>query len=116
MADDEAGGAHEPSDQAAAPTCRRCLAIMDKLFTEPVPDGRFPLIVQIITDTVAEHGYAEKRNVPGDQQSALRKQVRSALRQRTGHRLHTLVSREHDRLHLRADQPAARRRARMRSG
>jgi hypothetical protein len=29
---------------------------MDKLFPEPVPDGRFPLIVQIITDTVAEHG------------------------------------------------------------
>ena len=91
MADDEAGGAHEPSDQAAAPTCRRCLAIMDKLFPEPVPDGRFPLIVQIITDTVAEHGYAEMRNVPGDQQAALRKQVRSALRQRTGHRLQTLV-------------------------
>ena len=91
MADDEAGGAHEPSDQAAAPTCCRCLAIMDKLFPEPVADGKFPLIVQIITDTVAEHGYAEMRNVPGDQQSALRKQVRSALRQRTGHRLQTLV-------------------------
>ena len=57
MADDEAGGGHEPSDRAAAPTCRRCLAIMDKLFPEPVPDGRFPLIVQIITDTVTEHGY-----------------------------------------------------------
>ena len=40
MADDEAGGGHEPSDQAAAPTCHRCLAIMDKLFPEPVPDGR----------------------------------------------------------------------------
>lgn len=52
---------------------------MDKLFPEPVLDERFALIVQIITDTVAEHGYAEMRNVPGDQHAALRKQVRSAV-------------------------------------
>ena len=64
---------------------------MDKIFPEPVLDDRFALIVQIITDTVAEHGYAEMRNVPGDQQTALRKQVRSAVRQRTGHGLQTPV-------------------------
>jgi hypothetical protein len=36
-------------------------------------DDWFPLIVEIIADTVAEHGYAEIRNVPGDQQAALRR-------------------------------------------
>jgi hypothetical protein len=91
MAGDEGGDADEPGDEAFAPTCRRCLAIMDRLFPEPVLDDRFALIVQIITDTVAEHGYAEMHNVPGDQHAALRKQVRSAVRQRTGHGLQTLV-------------------------
>ncbi len=91
MAGDEGGDADESGDEAFAPTCRRCLAIMDKLFPKPVLDDRFALIVQIITDTVAEHGYAEMRNVPGDQQAALRKQVRSAVRQRTGYTLQTLV-------------------------
>ncbi len=91
MAGDEVRDADEPGDEAFAPTCRRCLAIMDKLFPEPVLDDRFALIVQIITDTVAEHGYAEMHNVPGDQHAALRKQVRSAVRQRTGHGLQTLV-------------------------
>jgi hypothetical protein len=82
---DEFGGG------AVAPTCRRCLTIMDKLFPKPTLDDRFALIVEIITDTVAEHGYAEMRNVPGDQHAALRKQVRSAIRQRTGHGLQSLV-------------------------
>ena len=91
MAGDEGADADEPDDEAFAPTCRHCLAIIDKLFAEPVLDDRFPLIVQIIADTVAEHGYAEMRNVPGDQQAALRKQVRSAVRQQTGHGLQTLV-------------------------
>jgi hypothetical protein len=91
MAGAEDGDADESGDEVFAPTCRRCLAIMDRLFPEPVLDDRFPLIVQIITDTVAEHGYAEMRNVPGDQHAALRKQVRSAVRQRTGHGLQTLV-------------------------
>jgi hypothetical protein len=58
---------------------------------QPVLDDRFALIAQIITDTMAEHGYAEMRNVPGDQHAALRKQVRSAVRQRTGRGFQTLV-------------------------
>jgi hypothetical protein len=98
MAGDEGGDADEPGDDAFAPTCRRCLAIMDKLFAEPVLDDRFPLIVQIIADTVAEHGYAEIRNVPGDQQAALRKQVRSAVRQQTGHGPQTLFTRASQRV------------------
>lgn len=91
MVGDEGADADEPGDEAFASTCRRCLAIMDKHFPAPLLDDRFALVVQIIIDTVAEHGYAEMRHVPGDQQAALRRQVRSAARQRTGHGLQTLV-------------------------
>lgn len=90
MADDNDGDADGVGDEAYAPSCRRCLAIMDKLFPEPSLNDRFDLIVQVITDTVAQHGYAEMWNVPGDQQAALRKQVRAAVRQRTGHGVQTL--------------------------
>jgi len=64
---------------------------MDKLFPEPELDERFGLALQVITGTVAEHGYAEMWNVPGDQQAALRKQVRSAVKKRTGHPVQTLA-------------------------
>jgi hypothetical protein len=78
-------------EDASAPSCRRCLALMDKLFPEPELDDRFGLALQAITGTVAEHGYAEMWNVPGDQQAALRKQVRSAVKKRTGHGTQTLA-------------------------
>lgn len=86
-----AAGDGADADDAFAPSCRRCLAAMDKLFPEPVLDDRFALIVQVVTDTVAEHGYSEMWSVPGDQQAALRRQVRASVRQRTGHGLKTLV-------------------------
>lgn len=85
--DDESLG----EEDASAPSCRRCLALMDKLFPEPELDDRFDLAVQALTGTVAEHGYAEMWNVPGDQQAALRKQVRSAVKKRTGHPVQTLA-------------------------
>jgi hypothetical protein len=78
-------------EEASAPSCRRCLALMDRLFPEPELDDRFDLAVQAVTGTVAEHGYAEMWNVPGDQQAALRKQVRSAVKKRTGHPTQTLA-------------------------
>ena len=84
--DDDLGG-----EDAAVPSCRRCLALMDKLFPEPKLDDKFDLAVQVIAGTVAEHGYAEMRGVPGDQQAALRKQVRSAVKKRTGHPVQTLA-------------------------
>jgi hypothetical protein len=84
--DDDLGG-----EEACAPSCRRCLALMDKLFPAPELDDRFDRVVQAITGTVAEHGYAEMWNVPGDQQAALRKQVRSAVKKRTGHPTQTLA-------------------------
>lgn len=62
-----ASGEDSEDEQAVfAPTCRRCLALMDKLFPQPALDSRFPLTVQIVTDTVIEHGTAEIFGVPGD--------------------------------------------------
>lgn len=81
----------DSGEDTFAPTCRRCLALMDKLFPEPELDDRLPLVVQLITDTVVEHGYAEIRGVPGDHHAALRKQVRAAVRKRTGYGIQTLV-------------------------
>jgi hypothetical protein len=80
----------QDADEARyAPTCRRCLALLDKLFPAPKLNDRFPLIVQIISDIVLEHGTAEILGVPGDQQAALRKEVRAEIKKRTGHGLTT---------------------------
>lgn len=76
---------------AAAPTCRRCLALMDRLFPPPEPDGRLATVVAAVVDTVLEHGSAEIRGVPGDQQAALRSQARTAVRQRSGYPVRTVV-------------------------
>ena len=46
-------------EDASAPSCRRCLALMDELFPEPELDDQFGLAVQALAGTVAEHGYAE---------------------------------------------------------
>ena len=91
MASGEISDPGELGDQVFAPSCRRCLGIMDKLFPAPALDNRFALVVQLIADTVAEHGYAEMWQVPGDHQAELRKRVRAAVRERTGHGLQTLV-------------------------
>jgi hypothetical protein len=72
-----------------APSCRRCLALLDALFPAPKLDDRFPLIVRIIVDTVLEHGTAEILGVPGDHQSALRREVRAEVKKRMGYRLKT---------------------------
>lgn len=67
------------------PTCKSCLAAMDKLFPQPAPAGRLPLVVELLTDHVAGRGYAEIHGVPGDQQHHLRVGVRAAVKKRTGH-------------------------------
>lgn len=85
-----ASGEDTADDEAVfAPTCRRCLAIMDKLFPQPELDRGFPLVVKVVTDTVIDYGTAEILGVPGDHQAALRKQVRAAVRKRTGYMLQT---------------------------
>jgi hypothetical protein len=80
-----AGGDADEDEATAAPSCRRCLALMDSLFPAPELDDRFPLVVEVVADAVADHGYAEIRAVPGDQQSALRSRVRAEVRGRTGY-------------------------------
>jgi hypothetical protein len=84
-------GTAKPGDEVSAPTCCRCLALMDRLFPEPELDDRFDLVVQVVMETVAEHGYAELRGVPRDHQAALRKHVRSAVKKWTGYGTQTLV-------------------------
>jgi hypothetical protein len=79
----------EEGEARDAPSCRRCLALLDKLFPPPKLNERFPLIVQVITDTVLECGTAEILDVPGDQQAALRRKVRTEVKERTGYGLTT---------------------------
>jgi hypothetical protein len=87
-----ASGEDTEHDEAVfAPTCRRCLALMDKHFPQPTLDSRFPVVVQVVTDTIVEYGDAEILSVPGDQQAALRKEVRAAVRKRTGYGVQTYV-------------------------
>lgn len=92
MASGEGGLLHEfDRNEVFAPTCKRCLALMDKLFPAPAADDRLALVVRVVADLVLEHGYAEIQAVPGDQQAALRTQVRSVVRQRSGHGTKTHV-------------------------
>lgn len=72
----------------AAPGTRPGTVLAD---AQPQLDDRFDLAVQAIAGTVAEHRYSEMWDVPGDQQAALRKQVRSAVKKRTGHPTRTLA-------------------------
>lgn len=79
----------EEGEARYAPSCRRCLALLDALFPAPKLDDRFPLIVRIIANTVLEHGTAEILGVPGDHQSALRREVRAEVKKRIGYGLKT---------------------------
>jgi len=74
----------QDTDAVFAPTCRRCLALMDKLFPRPPMHPSFPIVVQVIADTLCEYGAADIFGVPGDQQAALRREVRAAVRKRAG--------------------------------
>ena len=86
----EGGPFDDWSDEVAfAPSCRRCLTLMDKLFPAPKPDERLALVAQLVADAVQEHGHAEIRGVPGDQQDVLRKAVRMLVHQRTGESCHS---------------------------
>lgn len=79
---------------AFAPTCRRCLTLLDRYFPKPAADPRLPLVAQLAADIVVDQrGFAEIHGVPGDQQEELRKAVRALVRQRTGHPVRTHVFR-----------------------
>ncbi|SBT40568.1 hypothetical protein GA0070621_1000 [Micromonospora narathiwatensis] len=45
-------------EPAFAPTCRRCLTLMDRLFPAPAVDRRVPVVAQVVVDVVREHGYS----------------------------------------------------------
>lgn len=85
MVGGDGGALSEHREPAFAPTCRRCLTLMDRLFPAPAVDQRVPVVAQLVFGAVRTHGYAEVRGVPGDQLAVLRKEVRSLIRQRTGH-------------------------------
>jgi hypothetical protein len=85
MAPGDGGAIYWPDDDLVyAPTCKRCLTLMDRHFPAPDPAPHLPLVVQLLTDLLTEHGYAEIHSVPGDQQQILRSQVRAKLRERAG--------------------------------
>ncbi|TQS40434.1 hypothetical protein [Cryptosporangium phraense] len=78
---------------AFAPTCRRCLALIDRHFPAPERDSRLDLVAQVAANVVVERrGFAEIHDVPGDQQAELRKTVRGLIRVRTHHSVRTSVA------------------------
>ncbi|MEU7928432.1 hypothetical protein [Micromonospora sp. NPDC049801] len=76
---------------AFAPTCRRCLALMDRLFPPPAVDERVPVVAQLVVDLLRQHGYAEVQRVPGDQLSGLRKAIQLMIKQQLGQPCRTFV-------------------------
>jgi hypothetical protein len=78
-------------ETAYALTCRRCLTVMDALFPAPPVDQRLSLVASLVADSILEHGHAEPRGVPGDQRDAVRKAVRTLVRQRTGQNCRSYV-------------------------
>jgi hypothetical protein len=75
---------------AFAPTCRRCLRLIDRYFPKPAVDPRLQLVAQLAADIVVDQrGFAEIHDVPGDQQEELRKAVRNLVRKRTGQPVRT---------------------------
>ena len=89
MVGGDGGAVGRYGEVAFAPTCRRCLSSIDKLFPKPVADDRLALVTQLAADVVDQHGFAEIHDVQGDQQDQLRKSVRASIRERTGHAVRT---------------------------
>jgi hypothetical protein len=88
----EGGSLSEYREVAFAPTCRRCLSLIDRHFPEPRADGRLQIVANLAADLVIEHGCSEIYQVPGDQQATLRKAVRSLVKQRSGFGCRTYLS------------------------
>jgi hypothetical protein len=90
MVGGDGGAIDRYGDVAYAPTCRRCLTLIDRHFPKPEPDDRLALVAQLASDVVMDRrGYAEIHHVPGDQQDTLRKAVRAAIRKRVDHSVRT---------------------------
>lgn len=91
MAAGEPGLLHQWQSIAITPTCRRCLASVDRMFPKPAPDERIALLAALIVDGVEAHGSAEVTGVPGDQIPALRTAARQAIRSRLGYSSRTYL-------------------------
>ncbi|MEV0610813.1 hypothetical protein AB0I61_31080 [Polymorphospora rubra] len=90
MVGGDGGALGRYGDVAHAPTCRRCLILIDRHFPQPAPDDRLALVAQLAADVVVDRrGFAEIHHVPGDQQDALRKAIRTAIRRRVDHSVRT---------------------------
>jgi hypothetical protein len=90
MVGGDGGDVSGHGEVAFAPTCRRCLTLIDRHFPKPTPDSRLTLVAQLAADVVVDRrGYAEIHGVPGDQQNQLRRAVRALIRQRTGYPVRT---------------------------
>ena len=85
----------DSTGEDAAPTCRRCLSILDHWFPAPVTDDRIGLLAVMIGRAVHEYGTAEVVGVPGDQTAALRRAARDELKQRFGYSAKTYVIDDH---------------------
>lgn len=95
MAAGEHGLLHPWQTVSVTPTCRRCLASMDRVLPKPAPDDRIDLLASLIVEGVESHGSAEVTGVPGDQMPALRAAARRAIRTRLGYGSRTYVYGQH---------------------
>ena len=85
MAAGEGGPLYRDQPTQYAPTCRRCLASLDRRFPVPEPHERIGLVAELVASAVEEYGEAEVIGLPGDQVTALRTEVRRLFRQRFGY-------------------------------
>lgn len=77
-------------DAVVAPTCKRCLAILDKQFAEPAPAERLTWNVIRAMEQLQEWGSVHILGVPAEQAELLRKRLRAEARQR-GWKFHSTV-------------------------
>ncbi len=69
-------------DAVLAPSCKRCLAILDKQFAAPDPAERLGWNVIRAMEQLGEWGCVHVLGVPADQAELLRKRLRAEARQR----------------------------------
>lgn len=95
MAPTEVGDVHAgrdwvQADPVFAPSCRRCLAILDGLFPASQGDSRLDMVVARCLDEISYWGSAQVDQTPADQSPLLRKRLRAAAKAR-GWQITTLV-------------------------
>lgn len=86
MCPTEPDGARDPwpanQEPVFAPSCKQCLRVLDQQFDKPKPDDRLPWNVIRCVEELAQWGCFMIDNVPLEQMTLLRDQVRSQARKR----------------------------------